>query len=83
MSPFNLVWNSKRCYGCRTCELACSFHHKGVFSPELSSIRVSKANQTGKITWRRDLTCDTCEREEMPLCVKYCSYGALEAGRLP
>ena len=71
----------EKCYGCRTCELACSFHHQRVFAPELSSIKISKSNYTGKIEWRIDSSCDSCVKEELPLCVKFCSYGALEARR--
>ena len=65
------------CYGCRVCELVCSFHHSGVFSPELSSIRVSRNNRTGEIGLSIDSTCDSCMGEEQPLCVKYCLYRAL------
>jgi Fe-S-cluster-containing hydrogenase component 2 len=28
------------CVGCRTCEIACSYHHKGVFMPSVSSIEI-------------------------------------------
>jgi len=75
-----IVIDTKACYGCRTCELACSFHHKGVFSPSLSSIRVSRNNQTAEIKWFIDSTCDFCNEETEPLCVKYCAYGALKRG---
>jgi carbon-monoxide dehydrogenase iron sulfur subunit len=74
---------SERCYGCRTCELACSFHHSGLFSPERSSIRAMKNNHTGVITWRMDESCDLCEGEDRLFCVHYCSYGALRAGGEP
>ena len=70
--------NSKACYGCRSCELACSFHHQKLFSPELSSIKVLTSMRTGDIKWSIDSTCDSCEGEEQPLCVKYCLYGALK-----
>ena len=73
-----IVRNAEACYGCRTCELACSFHHERVFSPELSSIRVSRNNRTGKIGWSINSTCDSCQRETKPLCVRYCAYGALQ-----
>ena len=69
------------CYGCRTCELACSFHHRKVFSPELSSIRVSRNNRTGEIEFSIDSSCDLCKGEAQPLCVEYCFYGALKAVR--
>ena len=73
-----IIVNTKACYGCRTCELACSYHHKKVFSPELSSIKVLTNNRTGKITWSVDSTCDSCEGEERPLCMEYCFYQALK-----
>ena len=74
--------NIKACFGCRTCELVCSFHHAGVFSPELSSIGVIRCNRTGKVEWSVDSTCDSCIGEVKPLCVNYCQYGALkEVGR--
>lgn len=65
------------CYGCRTCELACSFHHGRVFSPELSSIKVSRNNRTGKIKWNIDSTCDLCSGETERLCIQFCAYKAL------
>lgn len=74
---------SERCYGCRTCELACSFHHSGLFSPEQSSIRVMKNNHTGVIKWRMDESCDLCGGEDLIFCVHYCSYGALRVGGKP
>ena len=69
------------CVGCRLCELACSFHHNGVFSPEKSSIKVSRDNQNGEIELFIDSTCDSCEGEASPLCVEYCIYGALKEDR--
>jgi Fe-S-cluster-containing hydrogenase component 2 len=75
-----IIRSSQACYGCRACELVCAFHHQGVFAPEGGSIRVSKDHQTGKIRWSLDSTCDSCKREAQPLCVRYCSYGALGRG---
>lgn len=31
--------DAEACCGCRTCQLMCSFHHRGMFSLEGSSIR--------------------------------------------
>lgn len=73
----NILWNPEVCCGCRTCEIACSFHHGGVFSPELSSIRVENDFQNGAVRWSVDATCDFCEGENEPLCVTYCLYHAL------
>ena len=72
-----IVVDIRACTGCKICELACSFHHKGVFSPEASSIKVSRDNQNGEIRLSRDSTCDFCKGETRPLCVEYCVYGAL------
>ncbi len=69
---------TEACYGCRTCELACSFHHARVFSPELSSIKISRNNRTAKIELSIDSSCDSCQGEAQPLCVEYCLYGALK-----
>ena len=68
--------NNKACYGCRTCELACSFHNLGVFTPGGGAIKVRKDNRTGKIKWVKAATCDLC-KEDQPLCVRHCPYGAL------
>ena len=73
----HIARNAALCYGCKTCQLVCSFHHTGSFWPERSSIQVSRNPQTGVIRWSIDRTCDQCEREEQPLCVRYCSYNAL------
>jgi len=35
-----IIINSAECVGCHLCELACSFKHYGVFSEELSSVRI-------------------------------------------
>lgn len=72
-----IVRNRKACYGCRACELVCSFHRQGAFSPAGGSIKVSKDNRTGEIRWFMNSTCDFCRREGQPLCVQYCSYEAL------
>lgn len=73
-----IVRDTEACCGCRTCELACSFHHKRAFSPEFSSIRVSNNYLTGEIRSAIDPTCDLCKGEAQPLCVEYCLYGALK-----
>jgi Fe-S-cluster-containing hydrogenase component 2 len=73
-----ILWFPEKCYGCRACELACSFHHHGTFSPGGGSIRAFKNHETGEIHWKRDGTCDLCQGEERPWCVHFCSYQALE-----
>jgi len=68
------------CAGCRTCELACSFHHTGEFNPEVSSIKITdKDDESGFIINLFEqsdgyaIPCDGCEDLELPLCVQYCS----------
>ena len=72
-----IVRDAAHCYGCKSCQLVCSFHHTASFWPEKSSIQVTRNPQTGVVKWTIDGTCDVCKREEKPLCVKFCSYAAL------
>lgn len=76
-----VVRNPKACYGCRACEIACSFHHQKAFSPGGGSIRVAKDHRTGSIHWQLDSSCDLCEGEDRPLCVRFCAYEALNMVR--
>jgi len=70
---------SKDCVGCRACELACSFHHKGVFNPEVSSIKSEFLSDIFEITVLAQTDgirfgCDGCKGEDEKLCVKYCNF---------
>ncbi|MHB8773392.1 MAG: hypothetical protein ACYC7J_20570 [Syntrophales bacterium] len=67
------------CGGCRTCELACSFHHTGEFMPAVSSLTIiEKTESPGYDVLLREekegknLACNGCEGREVPLCVLYC-----------
>jgi Fe-S-cluster-containing dehydrogenase component len=73
-----ILLDPERCQGCRICEAACSFHHTQhkAFNPSLNSTHVSRDNDNAVITLTIDETCDLCEGEITPLCVKYCAYGA-------
>lgn len=73
----NVVRNPKACYGCRACELACSFHFVQRFSPGGGAIYVRKDHRTGNIEWSLSEKCDQCTKERQPLCVRHCTYGAL------
>lgn len=68
----------KKCKGCLRCELICSFHKSGhrLFNPVLSSTKVLRNNENKEITMQIDEGCDLCEDEDIPLCVKYCPFGA-------
>lgn len=72
-----IIVDPKACYGCKMCEILCSYHKQGFFSLEGGAIRVHKDRQSGEILFNVDETCDYCKGEEQPLCIKYCSYGAL------
>lgn len=74
-----LCRDAKACYGCRSCELACSYHRHRAFSPGGGAIQVRKDNKTGLIQWVRDSSCDLCMGEDGPLCVRFCPYEALRA----
>lgn len=41
-SIFAITIDPQLCNGCRTCELACSFHHSGSMSPELASVHLRR-----------------------------------------
>ena len=67
------------CGGCRTCEMACSFHHTGEFMPAASSLTiVEKTDSPGYDVLLCDRqegkrpACNGCEGREVPLCVLYC-----------
>jgi Fe-S-cluster-containing hydrogenase component 2 len=72
------------CTGCKSCELACSYHHLKIFNPIYSSIKIRKDYETDKIDIviykeRKDsiIMCDNCINESVPLCVKFCLTNAL------
>ncbi len=72
-----LTLNPKACTGCRTCELACSFHHNKVFDPSASSIKVMEIKGDGTLKLTVLNTCDLCLSEKAPFCVRYCASGCL------
>jgi Fe-S-cluster-containing hydrogenase component 2 len=72
-----LCVNLAKCTGCRSCELACSFHFSEMFAPEASAIKVVRDNDNGDINLHINSRCDLCQGEYFPLCVKYCAAEAL------
>ncbi len=73
------VFEMPSCGGCSTCELACSFHHTGEFSPANSSLKIQ--NKPGEEGYRvlivdksdgTRIACDACKDLDIPLCVEYC-----------
>jgi len=65
------VVDPELCYGCRTCEIVCSFHLTGTFCPTRSGIR--------RHTLIDDLgfTVVSCLHCADPLCLRVCPVGAI------
>lgn len=67
------------CGGCRTCEMACSYHHRGEFAPALSSLKIQEKTEgpgylvlLKKTADEAGPACDGCRGLKAPLCVDYC-----------
>ena len=74
-----MTFDMPSCGGCRTCEMACSFHHRGEFIPAISSIEiVERSNEPGFLVMLRDkgegrgMACDGCKDLDVPMCLEYC-----------
>jgi len=74
-----MIFDMPECGGCRTCELACSFHHEKKFNPEISSLKIwDKEDRKGYLVeiiegqHGKRYSCDGCKDLEIPLCVQYC-----------
>jgi len=64
-----------KCVGCRSCELACSYHHKKLFLPEISSIKIHFDSQ-----YNIDVSIlDSCDCKSNPPCVKICPTEAISS----
>lgn len=70
------------CGGCRTCEMACSFHHQDEFNPAIASIKIINKEgdvpfrvwlaREGETLSREEIPCDGCKGLEEPLCLQFC-----------
>jgi carbon-monoxide dehydrogenase iron sulfur subunit len=68
------------CTGCRSCEIACSFHHTGEFIPSTSSINILLDRSTGEVEIQILDTCDGCLNESSPpLCIEFCPREVLSS----
>jgi Fe-S-cluster-containing dehydrogenase component len=74
-----VTFDTEKCTGCRSCELACSFHHTSAFQPRVSSIEIT--NNRGKTGFLATFftagveghkACDRCQGLPGPLCVQVC-----------
>lgn len=77
-----MIFDFTKCGGCRTCEMACSYHHKGVFKPAASSIRIlDKEYGAGFMLELKEendgirMACDGCVGLSVPQCVEVCEEG--------
>jgi Fe-S-cluster-containing hydrogenase component 2 len=69
-----ILVDAAQCAGCRVCELVCSHHHEGFFSPSLSRVDVVKEDRYGL---DYPIYCRQCE-ECLPAVS--CPVGALNKG---
>ena len=74
-----MLFDMPTCGGCRTCEIACSYHHVGEFAPSISSIKIlNKVDGVGyhllflEEDGESGKTCDGCAGLEVPYCVEVC-----------
>lgn len=66
-----LILSPEKCTSCRTCELACSFHHEQEFNPTRSRVNVLSYEKAGISVPIMCLQCDNAA------CVKVCPVGAI------
>lgn len=67
----NILINSEKCVGCRTCEMVCSLKHESEVSPFQSRIKVFKWEETAHAV---PVNCRQCE--DAP-CQKVCPTKAI------
>ena len=74
-----MTFDMPSCGGCRTCEMACSFHHRGEFIPAISSIEIlERLNEPGFLVVLHEkgevkaMACDGCKGLAIPMCLEYC-----------
>lgn len=74
-----MIFEMPGCGGCKTCMLACSYHHRSIFNPSISSFIVHEKSK-GK-GYSIELVeedaglrakCDGCKDLEVPSCIEYC-----------
>jgi len=77
-TPVMLLVNADSCTACRSCELACHYHHTGHFSANCSSIHIHYDGETSDLSITFDDTCDHCSEEKAPLCAQFCGPAAIQ-----
>ena len=71
-----LVFEPKKCIGCRLCEQICSMTHEGVFNPSKARIRIIRHHDT-----QLDMAtyCHSCINAP---CIQACNFDALSRDSL-
>jgi len=77
-----MIFDMPSCGGCSTCEMACSFRHRGEFIPAISSIRIlDRERGPGFFLCLLEegdgkrIACDGCVDLDVPPCVQHCEKG--------
>lgn len=76
-----IYFEPKKCSGCRACELACSFRLNKKFSLEGAAIAIYYECIKGASGMKLKNNCDLCSELRTPMCIEFCSTGALTLGR--
>lgn len=66
-----IVFNSKKCTGCRTCEMICSLRASGTCNPAASKVLIAHEHKEAAIA---RLACHFCQK---PPCIQACPVDAL------
>jgi protein NrfC len=69
-----LLYDPKKCAGCKSCMLACSLVHEGEHNLSLSRIQIID-NPFGQFP--TDINIKVCRQCKYPLCVEACPVNAL------
>ena len=67
-----LKYNSKKCTGCLSCELACSFQRLQLYNPEKAALKIRPSYGIDNPS---AIYCRHCAD---PLCLKACEFGAMK-----
>jgi len=85
-----MIFDMQTCGACRTCEIACSYHHTGEFKPSASSIKIldKKDESPGHLVMLieecdgQSMPCDGCQGLEEALCVESCESKEILQGMI-
>ena len=72
-SKMIIIWNSKKCVGCRVCEAVCSLYHEGVSNPMMATCKIIRTIENA-ILHKIRVSCMQCEEAK---CMSVCPTGAI------